>query len=154
MPAPPAGRAPSRAHGRSPVLRRPAGRLLIAVLLVAATVGWRRGTYFSGALDPVVLAKAAVSVLALVLALLAAAAGPRARVGTGTLWVLALLLGGSVFGALTAGGVLAGGMVAARVVVVALAVFLLLRSADVREVVLALARACGLVAAVAAVTGL
>ncbi len=143
-----------RARPRTPLLRRPGGRLLVAVLLVAATVGWRRGTYFAGSVDPVVLAKGAVSAVALVLALLAAAAGPRTRVGTGTLWVLALLLGGSVFGALTAGTPLAGGMVAARVAVVALAVFLLLRSSDARSVVVALTGACGLVAAAAAVTGL
>ncbi|SHF73744.1 hypothetical protein [Geodermatophilus nigrescens] len=155
LPVAGAGTAAAPARGpRTPLLRRPAGRLLVALLLVAATVGWRRGTYFSGSLDPVVLAKAAISALALVLALLAAAAGPRSRVGTGTLWVLAALLGGSVFGALTAGTPLAGGMVAGRVVVVALAVFLLMRSSDARSVLLSLAGACGLVAAAAAVTGL
>ncbi len=136
------------------MLRRPAGRLLVALLLVAATVGWRRGQYFTGSLDPVVLGKAALSGLALLLALLAASAGPRVRVGTGTLWLLAALLGGSVFGALTAGGVAAAGTVAVRVAVVALAVFLLLRSSDPRSVLLALARACGVVAAVATATGL
>ncbi len=140
--------------GRTPRVRRPPGRLLVALLLVSATVGWRRGTYFSGSLDPVVLTKAAVSAAALLLALSAAAAGPRTRVGTGTLWLLALLLGGSVFGALTAGTPLAGGLVAARVGVVAIAVFLLVRASDARSVVLALAGACGLVAAAAAVTGL
>ncbi|HEX2072702.1 MAG TPA: hypothetical protein VHF92_02860 [Geodermatophilus sp.] len=145
----------SRAAGGWPgLLAGPAGRYLIALLLVAATVGWRRGQYFSGSVDPVVLGKAALSVLALVLAFLAAQSGPRRGLGTGSLWVLAVVLGGSVFGALTSGTPLAGGMVAVRVAVLAGAVFFLLRSATAQEAFTALAWACGSVALVAAATGL
>ncbi|MBM7807386.1 O-antigen ligase [Geodermatophilus bullaregiensis] len=139
---------------RAPVLRRPAGQLAVALLLVAATVGWRRGQYFSGTVDTVVAGKAAVGLLALGLAFLAATGGSRRPVGTGTLWVLAALLGGSVLGAWTSGSVFSGGLVATRVAIVGLAVFLLLRSADARSVLLALTRACGLVALAATVTGL
>ncbi|RBY76000.1 hypothetical protein DQ238_18395 [Geodermatophilus sp. TF02-6] len=139
---------------RPGLLAGPVGRQLVALLLVVSTVGWRRGQYFAGSLDPVVLGKAALSVLALALAVLAAATGPRRRLGTGTLWVLAVLLGGSVLGALAHGTLLAGGTVAVRVAVVALTVSALLRSATVHEAVTALARACGLVALAATVTGL
>jgi O-antigen ligase len=130
------------------------GRTLVAMLLVASTVGWRRGQYFSGSLDPVVLGKGVLSVLALVIAFYAAQAGVRRRLGTGSMWVLAALLGASVFGALIHGTLLASGVVAARVVIVALAVFFLLRIATVYEAFSSLALACGVIGLVAAVTGL
>ena len=38
-----------------------------ALLVVVGAVGWRRGEYFSGSLDPVVVAKALVSLVAVVL---------------------------------------------------------------------------------------
>ncbi|MGY1808993.1 hypothetical protein ACI8AF_16615 [Blastococcus sp. SYSU D00669] len=132
----------------------PLGRLVIAFLLVASTVGWRRGQYFSGALDPVVVAKGGLSFLALLIAFYAAQAGARRRLGTGSVWLLAVVLGASVFGALTYGTLLASGLVAVRVVVLALTVFFLLRVATVYEAFSALAVACGGIALVAAVTGL
>ncbi|MGY1885448.1 hypothetical protein ACI799_09125 [Blastococcus sp. SYSU DS0753] len=131
-----------------------AGRFLIALLLVLACVSWRRGQYFSGSLDPVVVGKALCSGLALLLAAQAARRGPRRPLGTGTLWVVAVALTSSVFGALTHGTVLAGGLVAARVGILALTVHLLLRTLTADEAFAALARACGAVALVAAVTGL
>ena len=126
---------------------------LVALLIVLAAVTWRRGEYFSGSLDPVVLAKALVSMVALGLALLLAQAGPRRRLGTGTLWWLGVLLGASVLGAVTAGHAVAGGVVAVRVAVLAATVFLLLRAAPAAQVLTAIAWACGVTAAFAAVTG-
>ena len=88
---------------------RPPARLLVCMLLlVLTTVGWRRGEYFTGSLDPVVLAKALLSLTALALAFLAAQHSARYRLGTGTLWLLAVLLAGSVFGGLTHETLLAG----------------------------------------------
>ncbi|MBY3554729.1 O-antigen ligase family protein [Modestobacter lapidis] len=147
------------AGGRSPRLfgRHDAGRrieLLAAVLIVVGAVGWRRGEYFSGSLDPVVVGKAVVSLLALSLAFLRAQSVPGRRLGTGTLWWLGLLLGISVFGALTADLLVAGGVVAIRVAVLAATVVFLLRAAPAVQVITDLARACGAVAVVAAGTGL
>jgi O-antigen ligase len=139
---------------RPGLLRGPVGRLATALLLVAGTVTWRRGQYFSGSVDPVVAGKAAVVLLALALAVLAAASGPRRPLGTGTLWILAAVLVASVFGAHTSGTLATGGVVAARVALVGLAVAAMLRSATGEEVVTALARACGVVALTAAATGL
>jgi hypothetical protein len=133
--------------------RRP-GVLVVALLLVVVTVGWRRGEYFTGSLDPVVLAKAGLSALALAGAVLLASSGPRLRVGTAWLWWLGVVLGCSVFGALTSGDLAAGGTVAVRVAVLGATVHLLLRAAPGLQVVTSLAVACGAVAAVAAVTGL
>ena len=127
---------------------------LAALLVVVGSVGWRRGEYFSGSLDPVVVAKALVCLLALATAFLLAQAGPRRRVGTGTLWCLGLLLGSSVLGALTAGNLVAGGVVAVRVAVLVATMVLLLRAAPALQVITGIAEACGLVALVATVTGL
>jgi hypothetical protein len=129
-------------------------RFVVALLLVACTVGWRRGQYFAGSLDPVVAAKGGLSALALALAFLAAQAGYRRRLGTGSVWMLGVVLGSSVLGALAHGTLLASSLVAVRVAVLAAAVFFLLRSSTVREAFSALALACGAVGLVAAGTGL
>jgi O-antigen ligase len=138
---------PGLAHG-------PLGRLAVTFLLVASTVGWRRGQYFSGSLDPVVAAKGALSALALALAFYAAQSAARRRLGTGSVWVLAVVLGCSVFGALTYGTLLASGLVAVRVAVLALTVLFLLRTATVYEAFSALAVSSGTIGLVAAVSGL
>lgn len=127
---------------------------LVALLVVLGAVTWRRGEYFSGSLDPVVLAKAAVSLLALGLALLLAQSGARRPLGTGTVWWVGLWLGSSVLGAVTAGNAVAGGVIAVRVGILAATIFLLLRAAAGAQVLMAIAWACGLTAAVAAVSGL
>ena len=129
------------------------GRLVVAFLLVASTVGWRRGQYFSGSLDPVVLAKGVLSAVALALAFYAAQTAGRRRLGTGSVWVLAVVLGCSVFGALTYGTLLASGLVAVRVAVLALTVFFLLRTATVYEFFSSLAVASGTIGLAAAVSG-
>ncbi|UOX99764.1 O-antigen ligase family protein [Blastococcus sp. PRF04-17] len=128
-------------------------RLVVALLLVACTVGWRRGQYFAGSLDPVVVAKGGLSGLALALAFFAAQSGYRRRLGTGSVWMLGIVLGSSVFGALVHGTLMASGLVAVRVAVLAGAVFFLLRNSTVQQFFSSLALACGSVGAVAAVTG-
>ena len=128
-------------------------RLVVALLLVACTVGWRRGQYFAGSLDPVVVAKGGLSGLALALAFFAAQSGVRRRLGTGSAWMLGLVLGSSILGALVHGTLMASGLVAVRVAVLAAAVFFLLRGTGVREVFSSFALACGSIGLVAAVTG-
>ena len=137
-----------------PADARRRGVLAVALLLVVVTVGWRRGEYFTGSLDPVVLAKAVLSALALAGAFVLASSGPRRRLGTAWLWWLGVVLGCSLFGALTSGDLVAGGTVAVRVAVLGATVHLLLRAAPGVQVLTSLAVACGAVAAVAAVTGL
>jgi hypothetical protein len=140
--------------------RRPAAgegavlRLVVALMLVACTVGWRRGQYFAGSLDPVVVAKGGLSGLALALAFFAAQSGYRRRLGTGSVWVLGVILGSSVFGALVEGTLMASGLVAVRVAVLAAAVFFLLRSSTAQQFFASFALACGIVGLAAAGTGL
>ena len=81
--------APPPARTERTLPERPALLVrLAALLVVVGAVGWRRGEYFSGSLDPVVVAKALVSLVALAAALLAAQSADRRRVGTGSLWLL------------------------------------------------------------------
>jgi O-antigen ligase len=148
-PAPrPAAGAPDEAT-RAPLAVR-----LIALMVVIGAISWRRGEYFSGSVDVVVVGKTLISLLALGLALLLAQSGPRRTLGTGTSWWLAVLLGSTVVGAVSAGNAVSGGVVAVRVAVVAATVFLLLRAAPGIQVLTGIAWACGLTAVVAAVTGL
>jgi hypothetical protein len=131
----------------------PARLLLCVFLLVLTTVGWRRGTYFSGSLDEVVVAKGLLSVVALALAFFGTRRASL-RVGTGSLWAVGVLLAASVLGALTHGPLVAGGVIAVRVTILALTVVLLLRCYSSRQFFSALARACAGIGGVAAVTGL
>ncbi|MGY1615775.1 O-antigen ligase family protein [Geodermatophilus sp. SYSU D00691] len=123
-------------------------------LLVLTTVGWRRGEYFSGSLDPVVLAKGLLSVTALALAFLMAQKARRLGLGTGSLWVLAVVLATSALGALTHGVAFAGGVVAVRAAILAVTVVLLLRAFPSAQVFTALTWCCAALGAVAATTGI
>jgi O-antigen ligase len=126
--------------------------MVCMLLLVLTTVGWRRGTYFAGSLDPVVAAKGALSVVALAVAF-AGVRRAHLRVGTGTLWGLGLLLCASVLGALSHGAPLAGGVIAVRVTILGLTVVLLLRCYTTTQFFSALAWSCAVIGGVAAVTG-
>lgn len=126
------------------------------LLMVASTVVWRRGDIFSGGLDPVVLGKALLSLLALVLAyaMVRARTSSRLRLGTGTLWFLGIQLVVSLLGALDHGTLLASGIEAGRVLVCTATVVLLLRAVSAVEFFAGLVWACGVIVALAAATGL
>jgi hypothetical protein len=136
-------------------MQRPPARLVVCTfLLVLTTVGWRRGDYFTGSLDPVVLAKAVLSVTALVMAFLLAQQARRLRLGTGSLWALTAVLAASVMGALTNGILVAGAVVAVRVAILAVTVVLLLRAFPTAQFFTALTWCCAAIGTVAAVTGI
>ncbi|WP_212719538.1 O-antigen ligase family protein [Blastococcus sp. CCUG 61487] len=128
---------------------------LACLLLVVSTVAWRRGDVFEGSLDPVVVGKALCSVVALLLALFAAPRGAaRYRLGTGSLWFLGIVLVASLLGAHAYGTSVPSIAIAVRVTVLAATVVLLLRAAPAFQLLRAVVASCGLVAAVAALTGL
>jgi hypothetical protein len=145
--------ASARSRETGPMPRPPLQLLVCALLLVATTVGWRRGEYFTGSLDPVVVAKGALSVAALLMAFLMVPRGARYRTGTGSLWALAVLLAVTAFGALTYDQLLAGGVLIVRLTILALTVFLLLRVFSTEQFFTAVAWSCGGVAAAATITG-
>lgn len=142
--------------GVSPLFRRTPFRLqLICALLVISSVAWRRGVYFAGGLDTVVVAKAGLTLLALALAITAqrrAGAWQQYR-GTPVLW-----LGGYLFtacvAALLAGVGLPSIVLAGRLALVATVLVVTLHSYRWQHVVNGLTSSMLGVALVAGVTGL
>lgn len=110
--------------------------IVILGMLVLATVTWRTKVYYSGGFDPVVLGKAALSVVALAAAfsLRQRCAEPR-PMGTRTVWFLLAFLGISTFGAWTAGSGFDAAVVSIRVLIIALAVVLLVRTVEAATLV-------------------
>lgn len=127
---------------------------LVVFLAVLASVTWRNGDYFSGSLDPVVVGKGVLTLTALALAWGLAQSRPRRSLGTGTCWWMTAVLVSSLLGALTAGHLFASGVLLLRVAMLGATVFFLLRAVPGEQMLTDIARACGAIGAVAAVTGL
>lgn len=128
---------------------------LVAILLLASTVSWRHGVYYSGGVDPVVAGKGLIGVAALALAWrLSRTAVPRRPLGSWSGWMLALFLIASFFGAWSGGTLVASGVLIVRLIIVAGTVFFMLRSAPAERVVEVLAITMTAFVAVAAGTGI
>jgi len=142
-------------HGRMAIGMRDRQVLLISALLLGATVSWRHGTYFTGSVDRVVVLKGVMSVAALMLARTTAhRAGVRRRLGTRSVWILALFLGASFFGGWSTGALFASTVLLVRVAILAATVFLMLRAYPAEHVVRSLVVMMAWFAGIAAVTGL
>lgn len=127
---------------------------LCCLLLVACTIPWRRGTYFSGALDPVVAAKGLLGGAGLALAFLFSRRSPRHTVvGARTLTLAGLYLGVSCLGGWAAGQALPSVVVAVRVAMLLTSLALLLHAVGVTRLITAMVHAMGLVALFAVATG-
>jgi len=127
---------------------------VVSACAVAGTVSWRKGVYFSGALDPVVAVKALLSLVALLLAAsVAFRASQRSPLGGRTVFFTAAYLVVTCIGGWAAGSALASGIVAVRVGILLMILVLLLSAYDVEEVVAAVVRTMGLTAALAIITG-
>lgn len=126
----------------------------IALVTVVSVVSWRTGAIFDGGIDGVVIAKAALSALALAGAV-ATRLLSRARhpLGARSTFLLALALGVSLVGALASGNLLPSAIVTVRIAVLAAIVLVLLSCTPWRIVLTAILTAMGVVAVVAAVTG-
>jgi len=128
---------------------------IIMVLLVACSVSWRKGVYYSGGLDVVVAGKGVLALLALGLAVDASLRVRRPQaIGARTVALIAAYLCATAFGAYASGDPTASWILVVRVVILATTVLLLVRSCRPAEVVDALTRALLTVGLVAAVTGL
>jgi hypothetical protein len=127
----------------------------ICFVAVVSVVSWRRDVIFSGDIDAVVITKAALALLALTAAIVVALrTRPRRPVGGQTAFLLALTLGISAIGALAAGSPIPSLIVIGRVVMLAGIVLALLAAADWRTVLGGFLGALGIVAVVAAITGI
>jgi len=151
----PVATAPARPSTGLSLFRRPPLRLeVILLLLVVSTVAWRKGAYFSGSLDAVVLAKAALTLIAFATALLTPrAVGVWSRFrGAPVLWLVAYLAIASVGGLLN-GDPLPSVVLACRVGLLAMTLLLTLLSFPWESVMSAMARSMLALAVFGAVTG-
>ena len=141
-------------EGVSPLSRTPLRLFLVCELMLVSAVAWRRGVYYSGGVDGVVVIKAALSLAALALAATAPRHGATwSSLRVGPLPLLACYLAISCVGAALHGGASATAVLIARVLVITLTVLLLLRAYPGRTVLSSLCSAMLLLAAVGAATG-
>lgn len=128
--------------------------LLVWTMVLVSVISWRSDTYYSGGLDPVVVAKAALSVLALGLSFLwLPDVGERRTVRARTVVLVCAYLSLSTLGAWAAGPVFASLVLAVRVLVI-LVVVLLVMTHPIAEVTRALFVGMVVVGLFCALTGL
>ena len=128
---------------------------LCCLLLVACTIPWRRATYFSGALDPVVAAKGLIGSIGLAMAFLMSRRrlGHHTPLGARTLTFAGLYLAVSCLGGWAAGQALPSVVVAVRVAMLLSSLALLLQAVGVSRLITTMVRSMGLVALFAVGTG-
>ena len=124
------------------------------LLLVACTIPWRRGTYFSGGLDPVVAVKGVIGSLGLALSGYCARRGTaRVHPGPATMALAAAYLAVSFLGGWGAGEALPSAVVAVRVIMLLVSLAFLLGAFGVSDLVHAMVYSMGAVGLLAALTG-
>ena len=127
---------------------------LVFLILVGAAIPWRSDTYFTGAIDPVVVTKAALNVVALILAYAVTVDRSRRPLVIYPWVFLSLYLVCTLLGAYAAGNLIASGILAVRVVMLAVAISLLARHFDGYALLQAAVGALATFALVGGVTGL
>lgn len=127
----------------------------MCLLLVFATVSWRPDTFYAGGFDPVVIAKALLSGLALSMAWNARlrCAEPQ-PIRTRALWFVLAYLALATFGAWSRAELVPSAVLAVRVLIIAATVMLLARSFGREALLRAWLGAQATVALLAAATGL
>lgn len=148
-----------RAAADAPPVRvltlRPFPLVFTCLLLVVSSVAWRKGSFYSGGVDVVVVAKAALTVLGAVIALLMRR--PRqawARMGAApALWLGSYLLVSIIGGVLNADG-LPTIVLAGRLALLAFALVLITVTHPWQAVISAMSSAMLLLAGFGALTGL
>lgn len=143
----------TRHHVRT--TRRVGGQHVVWLLLIAATIPWRKDVYFDGGLDSVVIAKAGISILALLLAAhLAGGARAMSRVPAPPVLMLLLYLSVTVIGGLADGGAVASSIVAVRVALLSVAICFLFHRYAAEQVIGSLVGVMGTLVVAASVSGL
>ncbi|MEB7505235.1 O-antigen ligase family protein [Arthrobacter koreensis] len=127
----------------------------IWLLLLGSTVAWRKGFYYEGGADGVVLAKAACQALACLLAFALAANAPQRRKIPGRPFLLlSLFVSVAMLGAVAVGDVGASVVLAARLLLVAATVGFLLAASPTPTALKPLLVAMAIVGLISAATGL
>lgn len=124
------------------------------ILLVACTISWRRQTYFTGGLDPVVAAKGVIGVVAAgIAALLAHRRSAVVSFGGRTVAFAALYLSVSLIGGASAGTLLPAAVIVVRVVLMLTTIALLISVFGPERFTAAIMTALGAALTLAVVTG-
>lgn len=143
------------AESQRPAVARRIALLGVNLLLVLSVVPWRSDAIFSGGIDPVVAGKALVATVALAgAAALSYSTKNPFTAGLGPAFLVGITLLVSVLGATVAGDPMATIVLTARMLVVVTTVMLLLRVTTWEECVGSLLASMGLIAFVAALTGI
>ena len=123
-------------------------------LLVVSLLSWRAAVYYTGGLDPVVLAKSLLSVVAFVLAFaLWQSAERRSQIGIRTVSVVSAFLSATILGGWAAGVLLSSVVTATRLAIVGATVVLLVQSVPMRMLVRTLSVSLVLTAVAVSGTG-
>ena len=152
---PPPPGALAHTSGRISPLRRTPVRLFLACLVIlVAAVPWRRGAFYTGGTDAVVVLKAALTLAAFGLVVLAPSRGvPWSRLRAGPVTWLVLYLGIATAGAFLADEALASLVLAARLTLLTATIVLLFRRYPSDLVLSALTGAMLALALVSGATG-
>ena len=137
-----------------PAATRPVSATPYVILLIAVTASepWRRGTYFTGSFDSVVVIKAILSMVALGLALVLTRGRPKHPIGAGIPVALALYVVATTFGGWADGNLLASGVVSVRVLILLGIVTVLATTYDNYSMMVGLVGAVATVGAFAVLT--
>lgn len=133
---------------------QPFSLVLTYVLLMVSAVAWRRGTYFDGGIDVVVVSKAVLTVIAVIIALTTRRpphAWERMRAAP-VFWVGSYLFISVIGGLINADG-LSSVVLAARLALLSYALVLVTVSHPWQDVISAMSSAMLLLAGIGAVTG-
>ncbi|MHA7239311.1 O-antigen ligase family protein [Arthrobacter sp. TMS1-12-1] len=134
---------------------RTAIAVVLWIVLIVGVTEWRKGVYFEGGVDGVVLAKGALQAGALVAALLLRRATATAfPVVGGPLLAVLAMLAVSMLGAIQYGNIAASAVLAVRIVLLLVTVVVLVSMFPRDEVLMQLALAAGTVGAVLVVSGI
>jgi O-antigen ligase len=158
VPNPQSSHLISRAHhetGRPlSLLGHITGAHVVWALLLTTTIPWRRDVLYEGGADSVVLAKAAISLVALALAIhLAGHAERKLPLPAAPVLMFFMYLSATVLGGYVNGTVAPAAVVAIRVAVLAVAVLFLLTRYPARTAMRYLVHVLALVVTVASISG-
>jgi hypothetical protein len=134
--------------------RPPIAPYLVFLILIAATVPWRRNNYFEGTFDFVVLAKAVLSLMGLMIAVVLRVGRSRRPVPASSSVFLMLYVVCTLLGSWGLASAMASAIIALRVVILAAAIITLSTIYEGYRLVASLVMALGTYAVVGAITGL
>jgi hypothetical protein len=130
------------------------GPYFVFLILIGGTIPWQSKSYFEGGLDPIALAKAVLSLVALGCAVLVSFGRPTRELLGSPLMFLLLYLACSVIGAWSTGYLIPSMVIVIRVLLLAATVIVLSRAFEGSALLASLIAALATFAIIGAVTGI